>query len=51
HVAEYLAVLPKREILHQRLQDAINTAKNRYNSLPLESSSSECSQSDLDSKK
>lgn len=50
HVAEYLAVLPKREILHQRLQDAINTAKNRYNSLTLESSSSEYSQSHLDSK-
>ncbi|WP_417580017.1 PDDEXK nuclease domain-containing protein [Nitrincola sp.] len=51
HVAEYLAVLPKREVLHQRLQDAINSAKNRYNSSPIDSRSSECSQSDLDSKK
>jgi predicted nuclease of restriction endonuclease-like (RecB) superfamily len=51
HVAEYLAVLPKREILHQRLQEAINSAKNRYNPTLLDSSTPECSQSSLDSKK
>ncbi|KAA1164229.1 DUF1016 domain-containing protein [Pseudoalteromonas fuliginea] len=51
HVAEYLAVLPKREILHQRLQDAINSAKSRYNPALLDSSDPECSQSGLDSKK
>lgn len=51
HVAEYLAVLPKREILHQRLQEAINSAKNRYNPTLLDSSTPECSQSGLDSKK
>lgn len=35
HVAEYLAVLPDREILHQRLQQAIRTAQDRYNQRPL----------------
>ncbi|WP_281561164.1 PDDEXK nuclease domain-containing protein [Thalassomonas sp. RHCl1] len=30
HVAEYLAVLPKREVLHQRLQQAISHAQEKY---------------------
>lgn len=51
HVAEYLAVLPKREILHQRLQDAINSAKNRYNPTLLDGSDPESSQSGLDRNK
>lgn len=30
HVAEYLTELPERELLHQRLQQAIDTAQQRY---------------------
>ena len=51
HVAEYFAAFPKREMLHERLQEAINSAKNRYNLTLLDSSTLECSQSGLDSKK
>tara|TARA_R110002072_G_scaffold105615_2_gene230888 strand:+ start:12258 stop:13328 length:1071 start_codon:yes stop_codon:yes gene_type:complete len=46
HVAEYLAVLPDRDILHQRLQQAIRKAQDRYNQHPLLNSNS----SDSDNK-
>ena len=41
HVAEYLAVLPDRDILHRRLQQAIRTAQDRYNQRPLLNNPSE----------
>lgn len=34
HVAEYLTELPERELLHQRLQQAIDTAQQRYVDYP-----------------
>lgn len=34
HVAEYLTVLPPREVLHQRLQAAIEAAQARFESGP-----------------
>lgn len=34
HVAEYLTELPERELLHRRLQQAIDTAQQRYVNYP-----------------